>query len=51
MSVALYAVAKFSGTIPDVSADEALIQGAAYVAIIATTIESIRHFVTPVAKA
>ncbi len=50
-AVILYAVAKFSGTIPDVTVEDALVQAGGYVVIVASTIEAIRHFVTPVAKA
>lgn len=43
--VILYFVAKASGSIADVSLDEALIQAASFIAIVAAFVESIRHYV------
>lgn len=41
----LYVVAKLSGNIPDVTPEEALTQAAGFLAIVASFVESIRHFV------
>lgn len=46
----LFVIAKASGSIPDLTAEEALLQAGGYVAIAASFVEAIRHFVTPVAK-
>ncbi len=41
----VYLVAKASGTIPDVTPEEALVQATAAIALAATFTETIRHFV------
>lgn len=46
----LYVAAKVSGTIPDVSVDEALVQATAFVVGVAAVVETIRQFVSPASK-
>lgn len=50
-AVIIYLVAKAVGAIPDESPDEALAQAGAAIVVVASFVESIRHFVTPVSKA
>lgn len=45
----VYFVARLSGSIDDIPLDQAVILTAGYVTTVAGVIESIRHFVTPVA--
>jgi len=49
-AVVIYLVSKASGAIPDQSLDQSIILAAGYVATAASIVESIRHFVTPVAN-
>lgn len=41
----IYVVAKALGQIPDVSPEDALVQAGAAIAVVASLVESIRHFV------
>lgn len=47
-AVVIYFVANFIGAIPDVTFESALLSGAAAIAVVASVIESIRHYVSPV---
>lgn len=44
----IYIVAKAVGIIPDQTPEQALVAAGAAIAVVASFVESIRHFVTPV---
>ena len=47
-AVVIYLVANVVGAIPDVTFDNAILSGAAAITVVASVVESIRHFVSPV---
>lgn len=49
-AVIIYLVANVVGSIPDQSLDQSLVLAVGYVGMAASIVESIRHFVTPVAS-